>query len=415
MRIALLSTLMFGTTIGGVESHIRFIGKELVKRGHEIRIFKPVWLHEEKNNESIAEGMEIHYIDCGQQLLGAVRSNFSSLSYLIGFLRKTDYLRVAGKVSSEIKDWEPDVVWQHDFSSSWLATLYLSKKFPVVLTNHTGEFLLLKRLPFFRQFSPLILKHYSAIIGPSLELTPEHCTCPVSTIHNGADISWFIRLDPFSKKTLKDSLLGVDGTDKFVVFCPRRWAPTKGILFLAQAINLILESKSSDNFCFVFAGDDYDGYPGYSRDISHILENSGAQIIRLGNLDVYKMREWYQIADLVVIPSLMEAVSLAAVEAMACGAPVLSTSVGGMPELIKHRVNGYLVPPGDPHSLAESIVAISEDPCRGGVANRGFTLVQGKYSWEAIAQETENVLYSVCSGQRLKGASHGSAHLKDVS
>lgn len=397
MKIAVLSTFMFGSSIGGVENHIRFICKELIESGHELRLFKPVWQHEAKANFGNCDGLTITYIDCGPQLLGSIRFKASVFSYFVGFMRKVDYLRVSGKVASNIDQWNPDLIWQHDFSSSWLTTKKLSSRYPIVLTNHTGEFLLLKKLPFFPILSRFLLKHYKAIIGPSKELTPEHCLCPAVTIHNGVDLKWFERLETNDRQELRARILGSDDSKRFVVFCPRRWAPTKGILFLVKAIKKIVDCGYSNKYLFVFAGDSYDGYPGYSNEVSALLDNSGSKFLRLGNLDVYKMKEWYQVADLIVIPSLMEAVSLAAVEAMSCGTPVLATAVGGMPELINHGINGYLISPRDSDALAKSIIEISQDLCRYSIANEAFKIVSERYSWKTIAHMTENILLNVKS------------------
>ncbi len=62
-------------------------------------------------------------------------------------------------------------------------------------------------------------------------------------------------------------------------------------------------------------------------------------------------------ADLAVIPSLMEATSIAALEAMACGLPVAASAVGGLPEIIDETV-GALFEPGNPESLAQVVAAL---------------------------------------------------------
>jgi glycosyltransferase involved in cell wall biosynthesis len=60
---------------------------------------------------------------------------------------------------------------------------------------------------------------------------------------------------------------------------------------------------------------------------------------------------------LAVIPSLMEATSIAALEAMSCGLPVAASAVGGLPEIIDERV-GALFAPGDPEALASAVVGL---------------------------------------------------------
>jgi glycosyltransferase involved in cell wall biosynthesis len=69
--------------------------------------------------------------------------------------------------------------------------------------------------------------------------------------------------------------------------------------------------------------------------------------------------------DVFTLPSLHEGLSIALLEAMALGTPVVVTSVGGNPEVISHGVDGLLVPPRDPEALAGRIVELLRDPARG--------------------------------------------------
>ncbi len=67
------------------------------------------------------------------------------------------------------------------------------------------------------------------------------------------------------------------------------------------------------------------------------------------------------LAHVLLMPSEMESFGLAALEAMACGAPPVATDVGGVPELITHGVDGFLAAPGDIPAQAESVVALLTD------------------------------------------------------
>jgi glycosyltransferase involved in cell wall biosynthesis len=66
--------------------------------------------------------------------------------------------------------------------------------------------------------------------------------------------------------------------------------------------------------------------------------------------------------DLMVLPSIMEAVPISIMEAMMLGVPVVASSVGGIPEIIDDGVNGLLVPPNDAGSLAQRIAWLWENP-----------------------------------------------------
>jgi L-malate glycosyltransferase len=71
------------------------------------------------------------------------------------------------------------------------------------------------------------------------------------------------------------------------------------------------------------------------------------------------------VADLFLMPSQLESFGLAALEAMACEVPVIATNVGGVPEVVEHGVDGYLVEPGDVKSAAAHAIEILSRSDRG--------------------------------------------------
>jgi len=74
------------------------------------------------------------------------------------------------------------------------------------------------------------------------------------------------------------------------------------------------------------------------------------------------MAEIYASATVTVVPSKMETLSYVTMESMACGTPVVAYAVGGIPDLIDHKVNGYLASPGDVKDLAHGIESILKSP-----------------------------------------------------
>ena len=82
-----------------------------------------------------------------------------------------------------------------------------------------------------------------------------------------------------------------------------------------------------------------------------------SKIVRLlGSVPNEKMPGIIASADLIVIPSLMEATSIAALESMACGKAIAASRVGGLPEIVDENV-GFLMEPGNPDDIAEKINA----------------------------------------------------------
>jgi glycosyltransferase involved in cell wall biosynthesis len=70
-------------------------------------------------------------------------------------------------------------------------------------------------------------------------------------------------------------------------------------------------------------------------------------------------------ADLFLLPSQLESFGLAALEAMACEVPVIATNVGGVPEVVEHGVDGYLVEPGEVSTAAKYAIDLLSRADRG--------------------------------------------------
>jgi glycosyltransferase involved in cell wall biosynthesis len=86
------------------------------------------------------------------------------------------------------------------------------------------------------------------------------------------------------------------------------------------------------------------------------------------------VRELMRACDVFVFPSLYEAFGVALLEAMACGAAVVASRVGGIPEIVEDGASGLLVPPADPAALADAIACLAERPDRRRALGRAARL-----------------------------------------
>ncbi|HEX4217875.1 MAG TPA: glycosyltransferase family 4 protein [Acidimicrobiales bacterium] len=100
----------------------------------------------------------------------------------------------------------------------------------------------------------------------------------------------------------------------------------------------------------------------------------------------------YGHAQVAVVPSLYEGFSLPAIEAMACGVPVVATSGGALPEVVgTDGETGLLVPPNDPDALAGAIGRLLDDPAlRTRLGEAGRERVLGRFTWEVTARGTSD-------------------------
>ncbi|MFM0053492.1 glycosyltransferase family 4 protein [Caballeronia grimmiae] len=93
--------------------------------------------------------------------------------------------------------------------------------------------------------------------------------------------------------------------------------------------------------------------------------------------------------DLFVLPTHQEALGQSYIEAMAAGLPVIGTDVDGVPELIKHDVNGLLVPPKNPDALRAAIVQLIDNPeLRIRLGEAGRRITEAKFGIDDMADET---------------------------
>jgi glycosyltransferase involved in cell wall biosynthesis len=100
---------------------------------------------------------------------------------------------------------------------------------------------------------------------------------------------------------------------------------------------------------------------------------------------------WMAAAGLVTLPSYMEGCPNVVLEALACGRPVVATSVGGIPEILSDRC-GRLVPPRDPAALAHALASVLD-----GTWDAAAISAQGSRSWGAVAAELFEVFTSLTS------------------
>jgi glycosyltransferase involved in cell wall biosynthesis len=109
----------------------------------------------------------------------------------------------------------------------------------------------------------------------------------------------------------------------------------------------------------------------------------------------------YRSIDYLVLPSLTEGLPYVLLEAMLFKVPVLATDVGGIPDIVKNGVTGYLVPPGDVQSLKNGMEKMLNNPEKTReMAEEGYKLVHEKYSARRMAKDYSR-LYDSMIDDRL--------------
>ncbi len=114
----------------------------------------------------------------------------------------------------------------------------------------------------------------------------------------------------------------------------------------------------------------------------------GDDVLHLGRHS--SVEELLSCADLFLLPSASESFGLAALEAMACGAPVVASNAGGLPEVVEHGVSGYLLPVGAIDEMAEAGIRIlSDDAHRKRLSAASRAIATERFSANAIVPRYE--------------------------
>ena len=115
--------------------------------------------------------------------------------------------------------------------------------------------------------------------------------------------------------------------------------------------------------------------------------------------------ELLPLADLMLMPSQLEAFGLAALEAAACCVPTIATSAGGVPELIEDGVNGRLFPVGDVEGMAHAAIGLlRDDDALRRMADAGRRTAQQKFCATRIIPQYEAFYEQVIAGDTFSSA-----------
>lgn len=180
-----------------------------------------------------------------------------------------------------------------------------------------------------------------------------------------------------------------------------RLVPDKGGALLVRAAQHVLTIHPNTTFVLVGEGPAHQEWKALAGELG-----IDKQVIFVGARD--DMPEVYASFDMVVLPSLIEALPMCLLEAMAAGKPVIATRVGAVPRLVVEAQTGLLLEPGDVSALAQAILRLLENPdmaCQLGENGRAH--VARHFSAEVMAKSYiemyEQVLVS-CSDRTHKQA-----------
>jgi D-inositol-3-phosphate glycosyltransferase len=208
----------------------------------------------------------------------------------------------------------------------------------------------------------------------------------------GVDVSHFYPIPADEAKMY----VGLKPEDRMVLFVGRI-EPLKGVDTLIQAMSCLqLKEKNRPVHLAIIGGD-----PGASPE-EMTVEMARLQklcddlmvdqtVVFLGKRDQDKLPYYYSAAELVVMPSHYESFGMVALEAMACGTPVIASEVGGLAYLVRDGETGFTIPDQEPEELCDKISWLLNDKeLHETMSARAVEYAQD-YAWEKIAKQIVEV------------------------
>jgi glycosyltransferase involved in cell wall biosynthesis len=177
---------------------------------------------------------------------------------------------------------------------------------------------------------------------------------PIHVLHNGIDVRWFDDTEQVDAR----HAFGIPRHRPIVLFVGRM-ERRKGIHLCPEIVGAIIERY---DVAFVFAGDDLFGHVANELLPALADRQLRGSVHVLGRLEATQVRSVLRQADVVFLPSLWESCPYACLEAMAARRAIVASDAGGLPELIRSRHNGVLVPSGDIGAFVEALSEVIEDP-----------------------------------------------------
>jgi 1,4-alpha-glucan branching enzyme len=396
------SILLFGNyppPFGGVPVHLKYLAPYLAHKGWSVHILSMAdnrrWAHVPSQ---AVDGCTIHRPSLLGRCLRLVNPCFFPNSYFSlrdrgTFAWKTslNLLGLSAYVKSLVAKHDIQLISAYHLYSAGLVSLLIAKerRMPFVTTIF-GEIYADPELYRSRK------RDVETILNASVRnlSCSQHCAksveiigvnTQVEPVYYGIDIECF---RPDRDGTSVRGRFGISISDPVVIFVGRM-VREMGLHVLLEAIPGMLRKHKNVRFLIVGQGDELEAM------VNAVSQRYPSNVFVNANLAQEELPLFEAAADVAVVPSINDraCLGLAIAEAMAAGKPVVVSDVGGGREVVLNGVTGMLVPPGDPHALAESILTLlgASKDTRTAMGKAGRQRVLERFDKNQVNRRMEDI------------------------
>ncbi|MEW5011050.1 MAG: glycosyltransferase [Cycloclasticus sp.] len=386
LKVLLLSSSYPRNKTDNSSIFLRYLAKNLVKHGVDIHVLAPD--HSAVEKQQLDTGVKTHWFKY-------LPRSWQALAYGSGILPNLKknpllYLQVPFFLISMFfyllylcKKLKPDVIHAHWIIPQGFIAVLVGKLFniPVITTAHGGDAFslnnnLLSRL---KRFTIQHCQAWTSNTSATAQ-TFNSTTKSPSIIPMGVDIEHF-------QAGLAENTRGKE-TRNIILFVGRL-VEKKGVKYLIEAFSQLPAKTQQESVLWIIGDGD-----------ERVALERQAKELGLSNIEFWgqvpndQLPHYYAAASIFVAPSIIdskgdtEGQGVILLEAMASNTPIISTNVGGIPEVVSDNKTGLLVRPNNPAKLSLAILNLLSD---GGLAKRlalnAQLSVKKNYAWQSIAQQ----------------------------
>jgi len=376
---------------GGTGAYVYYLSKELVKHGHSIYV---VTGYDESRDVKVNEQLYVFFLKTPKTPI------IRSFLFAGSALRKLNKIRGSFPVDITHANLPlvPNFAVPEGFGKTLISTVHSTwkgeaeaiKGEPYSRLNPNEKFMVSFNW-FLRIFEEKMLERSNKIIAVSdftrRELLQYYKVKEekIRVIHNGVDVNKF---KPARDKRKAKEELGLNPEDIAILSVGRLYA-RKGLFTLIESMPAVV--RRFRNAKFVISG------KGQSNEMKKLIAHAEKLGIRdnilfTGYFPDKKLPKLYQAADVFAFSTFYENLPFAVLEALSTGLPVVTTRVGGIPEMIDSGKNGFLVQPFNAKELSDRVLYFLEHPAEAN--EMGFLarkIILERFDWRLIVKKVLKV------------------------
>ena len=379
MKILMLTWEYPPRIVGGIARVVHDLSKRLIKDGHEVTVI------------TYKEGNVPYFEDDKGVKVYRVDNYMINPNNFIDWIMQLNFNLLAKANEIIDKEGKFDVIHAHDWLVAYAAkSLKNSYDIPIVATIHATEAgrnsgIHDETQRYINDTEWMLTYEANEVIVNSNYMKCElqrNFGLPfekINVIPNGVNLTMYSGIDKdydFRRNYASDN-------EKIILYAGRL-VYEKGVQHLVGAMPKILQNYHDAKLIIAGKG-------GMEEDLKAQVEylGLGDKVYFTGYMDHKSLCKLYKCADISVFPSTYEPFGIVALEGMLAGNPVVVSDIGGLNEIVEHKVNGMKSYAGNSNSIADSILTLLFDHKLGiEISKNAKAKVKELYNWTKIAQDT---------------------------